>query len=111
MSAGKLQFPLFAVCFCIAVPLRVQAQVSTGTIVGIIEDASGAVVPGAAVVITQAATGEARTTRSNASGEFSVPFLPPGGYSVSAGAGGFKTKSLSDITLRIDQTLNLRITL
>ncbi len=87
----------------------IRAQVSTGTIAGIVEDASGAVVPNADVVVKQIATGDARPTRSNSSGEFRMPFLPPGDYTVSVTAGGFKTKSLTDLTLRIDQTLNLRV--
>ena len=87
------------------------AQVSTGTVVGVVEDATGAVVPNAEVIVKQTATGEARSTRTNGSGEFNVPFLQPGGYSVTSTAGGFKTKTLSGITLQVDQTVNLRITL
>ena len=87
------------------------AQVSTGTIVGLVEDPSGAAVPNAEISIKQAATGEVRTTRSNGNGEFNVPFLQPGGYAVTASAGGFKSKTLSDITLRVDQTVNLRVSL
>ncbi len=87
------------------------AQVSTGTVVGVVEDATGAVVPNAEVIVKQTATGEARSTRTNGSGEFNVPFLQPGGYSVTSTAGGFKTKTLSGITLQVDQTVNLRIKL
>ena len=89
----------------------VWAQVSTGSIVGVVEDSSGAVIPNAEVTTKQTATGETRLTRTNASGEFNVPFLQPGDYSVTAAAGGFKGKTISGLTLRIDQTANLRITL
>ncbi len=89
----------------------VLAQVSTGTVVGVVEDSTGAVVPNAEVIVKQTATGEARSTRTNGSGEFNAPFLRPGGYSISATASGFKTKTLSGITLQVDQTINLRITL
>src|SRR6267154_3986034 len=87
------------------------SQISTGTIVGVVEDSSGAVVPNAEVTIRQEGTGETRLTRSNASGEFTVPFLQVGGYTVTATAGGFKTKALSGITLQVDKTVNLRIVL
>jgi hypothetical protein len=87
------------------------AQVSTGTIVGIVEDSSGAVIPNAEVTIKQTTTGESRMTRTTGTGEFNVPFLQPGAYTVTIGAGGFKTKTQSGITLRVDQTANLRITL
>ena len=88
-----------------------SAQVSTGTIVGTVEDASGAIIPSAEVSIRNTNTGETRTTRTTASGEFNAPFLQPGLYSVSTKAGGFKSKTLSGITLRVDQTANLRIPL
>ena len=87
------------------------AQISTGSIAGVVEDASGAVVPNAEIAIKQTATGESRASRSNTNGEFNVPFLQPGGYTVTATAGGFKTKSLAGITLRVDQTINLRVAL
>lgn len=89
----------------------VWAQVSSGTVVGVVEDSSGAVIPTADVVIKQTSTGETRATRTNGSGEFNVPFLKPGSYDVTASAGGFKTKTLSDITLQVDRTVNLRIQL
>src|SRR5437870_3727156 len=87
------------------------AQISTGTIVGSVEDSTGAVVPNAEITILQTSTGESRQTRSNGSGEFNVPFLQVGDYSVTVSAPGFKTKTLSGITLRVDQTVNLRIPL
>src|SRR5207248_6156226 len=89
----------------------VSAQISTGTIVGVVEDSSGAVVPNADVVLTHTATAEARRTRSTSSGEFNVPFLHLGEYTVTVTAPGFKTKTLSGIILRVDQTINLRIPL
>ncbi len=40
-----------------------------------------------------------------------MPFLQPGDYAVTIGAGGFKSKTLTGIPLRVDQTINLKITL
>ena len=87
------------------------AQISAGNIVGVVEDATGAVVPNAQVSARQTATGETRQTVSGATGEFNLPFLQIGPYTVTATANGFKTKTLSGMTLRVDQTINLRITL
>ena len=87
------------------------AQITSGNIAGLVEDPSGAVVPNAEISVKQNSTGEVRTTRTTGSGEFSVTFLQPGSYAVTASASGFKSKTLSDITLRVDQTANLRITL
>src|SRR3954451_13566011 len=98
----------FAGVLCVA---STSAQVSTGTIVGAVEDTTGAVIPNALVTIQQTATGDTRKAACNATGEFNVPFLQVGPYTVSATANGFKTKSLTGITLQVDRTINLRITL
>jgi hypothetical protein len=87
------------------------AQISTGTIVGVVEDASGAVVPNAQITVRQTATGEIRRAVASASGEFNSPFLQVGSYTVTASATGFKTQTLTGITLQVDQTINLRIRL
>lgn len=85
------------------------AQVATGTIAGTVEDSSGRLVPGATVVALHVATGDARRTITNERGEYQIPFAKIGEYSLSAEAPGFKRKSLSGITLRVDQTATLRI--
>ncbi len=103
---------LAVVCFVTAViVVPASAQISTGTIVGVVEDSSGAVVPNAEVILTHTATAESRHSRTTSSGEFNVPFLHLGNYTVTVTAGGFKTKTLSGITLRVDQTINLHIPL
>src|SRR5690349_10138744 len=88
-----------------------SAQNTSGNIAGLVEDPSGAVIPNAEISVKQNSTGEVRTTRTTGSGEFSVTFLQPGSYSVTASAGGFKSKSLSGINLDVDQTVNLRVQL
>ena len=69
----------------------IYAQSSSGTIVGTVTDASGAVVPAAAVTITNKATASARNTVADGSGNFSAPALPAGDYEVKAEKAGFKT--------------------
>ena len=51
---------------------------NTGAIAGSVHDPSGALVAGAAVVINRTATREERNVTTDAEGNFSVPFLPPG---------------------------------
>src|SRR4051812_11999188 len=100
----------YGVLLCLSLA-SAWAQVSTGTIVGVVEDSSGAVISGADVTLKNTATGETRQTRTNDRGEFTDPFLRVGDYTVNVSASGFKAKSLSGITLRVDQTVNLRIPL
>src|SRR5215467_1933091 len=100
--------------YCVLAVLSVSAgwaQISTGTIVGVVEDASGAVIPNAQVTIRQTATGDTRKTVTTGAGEFHVPFLQVGPYALTATAGGFKTKTVSGIMLQVDQTANLQIKL
>lgn len=90
---------------------RTGAQVVTGTLTGVIEDVSGAVVVKATVVATHVATQEVRRTSTNERGEFLIPFARIGEYTLSAEAPGFRRKTLSGIVLRVDQTVHLRLTL
>ena len=75
------------------------------------EDQSGAVVPNADVLVKQIDTAETRQVRTTGAGEFSATFLHVGQYTITVAAGGFKTKSLNGITLQVDQTINLKISL
>lgn len=68
-----------------------HAQEFRGTISGAVTDPTGAVVPGAQVVVKEIHTGTTNKTTSDAAGQFVVPFLLPGEYSVTAAAKGFQT--------------------
>src|ERR1700744_2398695 len=68
-----------------------MAQVDQGTISGIVQDSSGAVVPNAQITITDVDPGLSLQTTSNRSGIFVVSPLKIGNYKVSAVAPGFAT--------------------
>ena len=62
---------------CLFLPgLLAMAQVTTGTISGTVSDASGAVLPGAKIVIQNEDTGISRTAQSDAAGRYSAPCTP-----------------------------------
>src|ERR1041385_3891351 len=71
--------------------LPVQAQVLYGTLTGTVEDASGGVVPGAVVTVSNEAIGQSRQTATNAAGSFTFTNLAPGVYTVQVTAPGFRT--------------------
>src|SRR5262245_33646535 len=88
------------------------AQAPTGSIVGVVRDPSGAVVPEARVEVVSDATGLARTIATSAQGDFSFPALSAGGYEVNVEAPGFQstirhadveagTTTKADFTLRV----------
>ncbi|HEX4749027.1 MAG TPA: carboxypeptidase regulatory-like domain-containing protein [Bryobacteraceae bacterium] len=80
----------FLCAVLIFTPLCVSAQENSGTITGLISDPSSAPVPNAQVTITGEQTGAKHDSVSNASGEYTVPFLEPGNYDVAVQAPGFK---------------------
>ena len=90
-----------------------HAQSDNASITGTITDSSGAVVPGAAVTITNEATGLARTVNSNETGFYAITNLPPGNYTVNATAQGFEGFTQThnhlapSIPLRVDATLKV----
>jgi hypothetical protein len=83
--------------------MRVFGQVITGDILGTVRDASGAVVPGAKVVLTDTGTGVQVTSVTDAKGNYLFPWLKPAHYSVTVLKQGFQTSAISDIDLLVGQ--------
>ncbi len=65
-------------------------QVLYGSILGTVTDPSGAVIPNSAITVTDTATGQTRSDKSDASGRYSLTNLLPGTYSVTAVTSGFR---------------------
>src|SRR5215471_5013329 len=95
----------------LVIPVAGFAQTANGRITGTVTDASGAVLPGVTVEVTNTATGVAFSTVSTETGIYSAPNLPPGAYSISASLPGFKKYDRNGVTLAAAQTLNLDIPL
>ncbi len=80
-----------------------HAQSTTGTILGRVSDATGAVIPNVNVVVTNTLTGESHTMKTNDEGEYVVPNLPLGAYNVETQAPGFKHMLRSGLSLTANQ--------
>src|SRR5580693_5753511 len=91
--------------------LQGVAQTVTGAVRGTITDASGAIVPGATVTATNAATGVKTEAKTNQDGEYSIRFLQIGNYNLSVEASGFDTSTYGPFALEIDQTAKIDIPL
>jgi hypothetical protein len=89
------------------IPRPAAGQAVTGTILGRVADTSGAVIPGAKVTVTQTETGFTRTLITDSQGEYTAPSVPTGTYTVTAELTGFKTVSLANVHLGVDQKLKL----
>ncbi len=97
------------VCLYLVLPLR--GQVDTGTILGTVVDASGAVIPGAKVTIRNEGTSIAQSTTTSASGTYVFTPLRIGTYSVEVEKEGFKKSRRSGLELNIQQQLVADVTL
>ena len=84
--------------------LAATAYAQNAQINGAVKDSSGAVIPGATVTARNLETGLLRTAVTDAQGEYRLPSLPPGRYSVSTELTGFSTETRPDIVLIIEQT-------
>lgn len=77
------------------------------TITGTVNDPNGAVVPGATVTVKNADTNVTNTVTTNDDGSYTVPFLIPGKYRVTATRDGFKTSVRESVELKVDDRLTL----
>jgi hypothetical protein len=87
------------------------AQTTSGTILGNITDASGAVLPGANVTVTNVGTNIGRTVQTDSSGDYLTPDLVAGRYQVTIEAKGFKTFVRSGLVLDARETIRVNAAL
>ena len=97
--------------FLLACTLSGISQTVTGAIRGTITDSSGAIVPGAAIIATDTATGVQTPAKSNQTGDYSIRFLQIGKYTLVVEAAGFDRASYGPFSLEIDQTAKVDIAL
>ena len=91
---------------------NVHAQsAGSSSIEGVVVDASGAVLPGATVVIKNEETGITRETITDSGGRFRAGALQPGRYSVTASLQGFESFEAKALTASVGNTLTVDATL
>lgn len=95
----KLVFCLFTLAVAILLPLAAQAQVN-GSIAGTVVDTAGAVVPGATVTV-KGEGGQDFTATSNDSGNYNIPAVPAGFYTVTVSAVNFKTSVVQNVKVDV----------
>src|SRR5436190_1703008 len=80
-------FTLLILLLCSAL---LVAQESRATISGAVTDPSGAAIPNAKITVTEIRTGIKNSTVSDASGQYTLPFLPPGQYEIQVEEQGYR---------------------
>lgn len=117
MTVRNLRRCFFAVALVLAVSIltlgtpSASAQTGNAAVAGVITDASGAVVVGAKVVLTNTASGAKLTVTTGADGRYTFPTVAPGTYSITATARSFAQRVVSGIVLQLDQHFNQTIVL
>ncbi len=115
--AGRSAAPVFCLVLLAAagvvatMPSAAIAQSVSGTILGTVTDPTGAVVPKTKVTVTNEGTALTRTVTTDNNGEYIVPSMPTGRYTVIAEVTGFKTLALSNIELGVDQRARIDLKL
>ena len=96
------------ILLCLMVSLApLDAQTTSGAIVGTVTDPSGAVIGGASITVTNVETGISVKATTDSSGEYVVTPLSVGRYSVTVEATGFKRSIRTDITLNVQDRLRV----
>jgi hypothetical protein len=101
--------PLFSGLVVLAFASLAWGQ--TAQVSGRITDASGAVVPGAQITLTNQANGFKRDSVANNEGNYNVPLLQPGTYEISVRKDGFKPILQANVALNVEQVARLDFTL
>jgi hypothetical protein len=91
--------------------LAVAAQINTGEIGGVVRDTTGAVLPGADVLIVHPSTGFTATRVSDAAGRFFFPALQTGQWDVTVSFPGFAGQTRPGVTIEIGRTLDIEFAL
>ncbi len=81
-----------------------------GEITGTVADSTGAVIAGAAVTVTNTGTSVARKVETNETGNFTVPFVPPGNYQIRVEKDGFKSSTRSGVLVQVADSVRVNFT-
>jgi hypothetical protein len=103
-----MRFQLTVLCL---IACSAFAQNDRGTITGEVHDPAGAVIPGAIVIATNNGTGAQSKTTTTATGNYTIPSLTAGMYSLSVEAAGFKKYNRQDIEIQVAITTRIDVSL
>jgi Carboxypeptidase regulatory-like domain len=104
------RFGAVVLAMAVLVPVTI-AQITTTAVRGIVRDTSDAVVPNAALKLTDTATGIEKTTVSGADGAFIFANMPSGTYNLTATLAGFQNSTYSKIVVDSGRTTDVAVQL
>jgi Carboxypeptidase regulatory-like domain len=95
----------------LAAIISAQAQVTTGTLRGLVKDPNGAVVPGAKVTLTDKSNGSSQSTQTANGGEFEFTNLLPSDYTLTVDAANFKTLTVNEVKVSVNKVTDVPVEL
>jgi hypothetical protein len=101
---GTSVFGVLVLCAMLSRPASGQVASST-SLVGTVTDSSGAVVPGASVVAVQDATKVAYKGQTSSTGNYALPYVAVGTYTITVEAAGFGKSVHTDVLVGVNQTV------
>ena len=111
MKAGQLWIAVLVLLACTSGSAFAQGGGATTTLTGTVADTSGAMIPGASVLVKNNATATEFTATTNEQGAFTVPAIDPGLYTVTVTLMGFKTAVLNKVQVLAATPASVRVTL
>jgi len=103
ISSRFLSVVVLLVALVWTAPMWAQTA-TTGLVLGTVTDAGGAVVPGATVELINTATNETKTATTNAAGEYALPNVAPGTYTLKISKAGFATTTFSNLKVDVSKS-------
>jgi len=100
-------FVILMLVLALAMPRVSSAQGITGSLTGTVTDQTGAAVPGATVTALEVGTNAIHTVKTSDIGSYTIPNLQPGQYTVTVSKGNFKNFKQTNITLQIDEVVQV----
>ena len=111
MFRRNVLFPLLALALLLASTHVMFGQLDQGTITGVVQDSSGAVIANAAVTLVNVDEGQVLKTKTDGAGIYVFSPIKIGNYTITASAPNFETTTQTNLHLNIQQRLNVVVTL
>lgn len=110
-STGRRILAAVALMSSAALSPSAHAQVLYGSVVGTLEDASGAAIPNVNLVLTNTATGKIYEDKTDGTGRYAIGNVLPGTYDFKATATGFKTQTRTGLNVTANTVSRLDLTM
>src|SRR5262245_43353988 len=106
----KFEYVRFMICCLLSIALAFS-QSFTASVRGSVTDGTGALVPGAAIIVTEVGRNVQHKTVTDSSGRYFITALPPGQYTLAVEATGFRKYVQSEFPLTVQQQATIDIAL